>query len=242
MLDQVADKDLAGALPAAGVDGPNGGRDSDRLLRSNLSDQIVERLRDDIVHGRLAAGTRLVQDELCDRFGTSRMPVRDALQQLTHEGLVEQQGQQRLVAHLGADDLQEAHELIAVLHAWAAGRAATVASDEEIAELAAICQSALDTSDPYQFGRFGMRFHRKINLMAHSPRLIRILRSFQHTVPRALPFSIPDEMEPSKQTFRGIVAAIQSRDGDLAERRVRAQSMRGVDLLLRSLEGVHRSP
>jgi DNA-binding GntR family transcriptional regulator len=213
------------------------GRFSDRVSRSNLSSQIADRLRDDIVHGRLAPRTRLVQDELCERFGTSRIPVRDALQQLTHEGLLEQQGQQRVVVSLGIDDLEEAYALIAVLHAWAAGRAAVQASDEELAELDDLCERVVQTSDPYEFGQLAMQFHRKINLLSHSPRLIRTLSGFQQTVPRAMPFNIPDEMAPSKARYVEIVGALKVRDAELAERLTRSHSMNSLGLLLRSIEG-----
>jgi DNA-binding GntR family transcriptional regulator len=238
----VARDELANAVdPVGPSEVALGGVPSDRLSRSNLSSQIAERLRDDIVRGRIAPGTHLVQDELCERFGTSRMPVRDALQQLTHEGLLEQQGQQRIVVPLGAEDLEEAYALIAVLHAWAARRAAERASDVELAELGDLCRVTVDARDPYEFGQLAMQFHRKINLLSHSPRLIRTLSSFQRTVPRAMPFTMPDEMAPSKARYLEIVAAIRSRDAESAERLTRAQSMNSVGLLLQSLEAVGAS-
>jgi DNA-binding GntR family transcriptional regulator len=215
----------------------NGGPTPERLFRSNLSEQIAVRLRDDIVHGRIPAGTHLVQDDLCERFGTSRMPVRDALQQLTHEGLVEQRGQQRIVVSLGAEDLEETYLLVGVLHGWAAGCAARKASDAEIAELGAACRAATETEDPYDFGLISMQFHRKINLMAHSSRLIRTLIGFQQSVPRALPFNDPRAVEHSNDEHRAIVAAIEARDAELAERLTRDHAMRmTVDLLMESLE------
>jgi DNA-binding GntR family transcriptional regulator len=51
--------------------------------------QIVERIRDDIMSGRLAGGQRLSELALGRRFGVSRGPVREALVQLAHEGLVD---------------------------------------------------------------------------------------------------------------------------------------------------------
>jgi DNA-binding GntR family transcriptional regulator len=208
---------------------------SDRIRRSNLSRQIAERLRNDIVHGRIAAGTHLIQDEVCERFGTSRIPVRDALQQLTHEGLLVQQGQQRMVVSLGADELEEVHSLIAVLHGWAARQAAIKASDDELDELSAVCRDAVETEELYEFGQLAMQFHRKINLLAHSPRLIRTLVGFRQTVPRTVPFSIPEQMEPSKKRYVAILNAICSRDPELAEQLTRSHSMIGVELLMRSL-------
>lgn len=217
-----------------GTSGP-GLAGSDHLLRSNLSDQIAQHLRDDIVHGRIPAGTRLVQDELCARFGVSRMPVRDALQKLTHEGMLEQQGQQRVVVELGAEDLQDVHTLVAVLHGWAAARAAELATEEEVDQLDAICEAAAEVDDPFEHGQMAMEFHRQINRMARSQRLLRTLRGLQQTSPGALPFNVPEVMAPSKARHRDIVAAIRNRDAATAERLTRLNSLAYVGLLVERL-------
>jgi DNA-binding GntR family transcriptional regulator len=214
---------------------------TDRVRRFSLSQQIAERLRNDILHGRIPAGTHLVQEELCERFGTSQTPVRDALQQLTHEGMLEQNGQQRVVVSLGAEELEEAHALIAALHGWAAGRAAGHATETELEELADICRAAVETDDQYEFSELAMEFHRKINLLAHSPRLIRTLIGVQKSVPRVAPFSIPEEMAPSKARYIGILDALCRRDAELAEQLTRSHSLSSLGLLLHSLEGGSRN-
>lgn len=58
-----------------------------QLVRG-LSEQIVERLREDIFSGRIAEGERLREVELAERFAVSRGPIRDALRQLSWEGVV----------------------------------------------------------------------------------------------------------------------------------------------------------
>jgi DNA-binding GntR family transcriptional regulator len=58
-----------------------------RPIRS-LRHQIAESLRNEIVYGDLHSGQPLVEEELSERFQTSRGPVREALRQLEQEGLV----------------------------------------------------------------------------------------------------------------------------------------------------------
>jgi len=55
----------------------------------SLREQIAERIRTEVLCGRLAEGERLNEIKLGEQFGVSRTPIREALQQLMHEGLLE---------------------------------------------------------------------------------------------------------------------------------------------------------
>ena len=59
------------------------------MTNSTVSERIAERLRLDVLSGRLASGTRLSEVSLAEQFDVSRTPVRQAFAQLSLEGLLE---------------------------------------------------------------------------------------------------------------------------------------------------------
>lgn len=66
-----------------------GSAESERIARRSLHAMIVDRLRDMIIEGELAPGSRLHEVQLGVRLGVSRTPLREAIKYLASEGLVE---------------------------------------------------------------------------------------------------------------------------------------------------------
>ena len=62
---------------------------ADRPVYRTMREQIADRIRSDVLSGRIESGTSLREIPLAKQYGVSRAPVRDALLQLTHEGLLE---------------------------------------------------------------------------------------------------------------------------------------------------------
>ena len=100
-------------------------------------DQVYERLRELIVDGRLAPGTRIVETDIASRLGVSRTPVRGALQRLQQEGFVVDSPRLRqtrpTVAPLTSADARELFLLVGALQGLAAFRAALGPADERAA-------------------------------------------------------------------------------------------------------------
>ena len=104
---------------------------------SSLADEIAFRLESAIVAQQLPPGTRLRQEELCERFGVSRTPIREALRKLQAQRLVV------LTPNKGATvriptrkEIEEVYELRGELEGFAAELACKFASAESDLELA----------------------------------------------------------------------------------------------------------
>jgi DNA-binding GntR family transcriptional regulator len=111
----------------------------DPLVPSSLTDEIVLRLEKAILEGVYPPGTHLLQDELCERFGVSRTPVRQALRDLQARNLVV------LVPNRGATvripsrrDAQEVYAVRAELEGYAAELAAVRADSRIDLELTGV--------------------------------------------------------------------------------------------------------
>ena len=104
--------------------------------RQTLREQVYATLLDAIVSGALPPDSRLRDGDLAAELHVSRTPVREALQRLEDEGLVQTvPGSQTRVTPLRESDAGEAVPVVAALHALAARHAVPLLSGEDLAEL-----------------------------------------------------------------------------------------------------------
>src|SRR5258705_5417798 len=89
-----------------------------RPSSQQLHDEVVEKLRDRMIHGDLAPGTKLNERVLCGELGVSRTPLREALKALASEGLVELlPNRGAVVAPLDAAGVRQTFVVMGVLEA-----------------------------------------------------------------------------------------------------------------------------
>jgi DNA-binding GntR family transcriptional regulator len=103
-----------------------------------IHDQLLEHLRDLIIEGELAAGARVPERLLCERFGVSRTPLREALKVLAAEGLIELlPNRGARVAGLTAEDVAHSLKVIGTLEALAGELACARLTADELSEIRA---------------------------------------------------------------------------------------------------------
>lgn len=142
-----------------------------------LAESAANRLREAILLGQLPPGSRLSQDALARQLGISRVPLREALQLLAAEGLVEWRAHRAaIVTGLSAEDLAELYRLGAVVEGAAVEQAVRHASPEHIEAIGEVL-AAMSRPDitPVEWHACNRNFHAMLAAPAKWPRFQRII-------------------------------------------------------------------
>nr|WP_241188120.1 GntR family transcriptional regulator [Pseudohalocynthiibacter aestuariivivens] len=192
----------------------------------------------DIRSGQLLPGDRLTEVELAKRFGMSRTPIREAIRQLEADGLVVHTPRLGATIHtLDHAEISELYDMRAVLESTAARFAARAASTVELGEIEAI-QTAMSTARSSE-DRFeqNQNFHAAILDAARNRYLLRAVLAVQKTllILGRSTMDQPDRAEAAVAEHSAIVAALQSRDEEAAERAMRLHIQRAHAARLRQI-------
>ncbi len=157
--------------------------------RRTLHDEVVSGLRDMIIEGELSPGTRLTERILCQRFGISRTPLREAVKVLASEGLLELlPNRGAVVTALTIEAVEDIFQVIGALEALAGELACAGISDEDLAEIRALHYQMLAhhaRAELPEYFKHNQRIHEKIIEAAGNPILTQIYRSLSGRIRRA---------------------------------------------------------
>ena len=204
------------AAPDAGTRSP---KDEERPL--------VDALREAIADGEYAANQRLVEADLCDRFGASRGSVRVALLQLSSEGLVERmQNRGARVRAVSLDEAVEITEVRMALEGLCAAKAAVRLADADCARLRRLgdlMKVAVGAGDLLGYSELNKQLHALIQSLAGQNTAEAILQrlraqSIRHQFRLAIH---PGRATTSLPQHLDIIEALCARDPTAAEAAVR---------------------
>lgn len=160
------------------------------IVRSNLSAQVEDAIRHDIVNGMLRPGQRLRAQEFTERYGVSATPAREALQRLAGQGLVTLDDRQSArVADVSVRDLEEVYwlrrllEPIALRLSFESGgsvwRDQLITATDELRSADRAARMPARGERP-SWPEAHQRFHSTLFAGAESPQLLRILTNLYH--------------------------------------------------------------
>lgn len=184
---------------------------------------VTEALRAAILTGEYAPRQRLIEIDLCERFGTSRFILRAALQDLSAQGLVEfQRNRGARVRDVSLAEAIEITEVRILLEGHLAARAAERATKSDTAMLRKIVQdmrAAVEKSELLAYSDLNARLHAAIRDIAAHETTARLLRQLRdQTVRHQFSLSlVPGRPTVSLPQHEAIVAAVTARKPEEAQ-------------------------
>lgn len=205
-----------------------------RSSHRQLAHLVADRLRADILEGRLKPGEWLRQERLAQEVGASQMPVREALKRLDAEGLVEHVPYRGVrVVEFTVEDVEDLYACRMFIEGMTARYAAGSITDEEVRQLRELHDRMVQHVTPKdlpEYRELNRRFHTLLFNASRRSYLIRSLGQLWAAFPTMLWSNIPhaaQESVPGREAddaveHEAIVRALEARDPDAAERAVRA--------------------
>ncbi|EIM28971.1 GntR family transcriptional regulator [Microvirga lotononidis] len=190
------------------------------ILRPTLHDAIVARVRDMIIEGELAAGTRLHEGNLGKLLGVSRTPLREALKFLVSEGLLElSPGRGAVVRQFTAKDVHDSLIVLGNLEGLAGRLACEHATDAEIGEVRQLHDRMMDMyekRDRLPYFKLNQSIHSAILRLSKNEALVSVHSVLQARLKRIryIGNEGPEKWAGAVADHEEMIAALEARDAD----------------------------
>jgi DNA-binding GntR family transcriptional regulator len=202
-----------------------------RILYGNLWERIVR--------NEIAPGERLVETKLAQEAGASRTPVREALQDLEREGLIENIPRVGyIVRSIDKSELDEICAIRIVLEGLAASWAIEKSHKRLVRELRkniALCEEKISSGDVTAFVDLGAQFHETIARMSKSTRILELTQLLRRHMLRYRVQSVyrKEQVVRAITGHRAIVDAIERSDTEAVTLAVKSHIMESKADILR---------
>jgi DNA-binding GntR family transcriptional regulator len=194
------------------------------LNHKTKKDLIVEVLREAILSGELEPGERLLQEELAQRFNVSPTPIREAMQQLVTEGILDHSPHKGVqVAEVKLEDVQGIYLIRSVLEALATRLAVPHFHKSDIQHLHSLqdqTETQIEQGQLTTLRKLNYEFHMHIYQTAGLAQLQQIITNLWTKFPWDTLHVLPSRATVSAQEHRRIIQAIEQGNAELAGQRM----------------------
>lgn len=187
-----------------------------------IRETVYQQLKHAVLTGAFNSGERLLERDIAEKLQVSRTPVREALQRLEAEGLLEALPKQGLaVKEYSDDDIREIYMIREALECLAAEFAAINATDSDISLLDALVEEMdqLDNdADPVRITEVHRCFSEAYNRASHMPTLVHLIESLKDQVMRfrSVSLSTPERRMETRKEHKELLEALRRRDPERA--------------------------
>jgi len=186
-----------------------------------LKERVYKLLKDSILNGDLEPGQKLSQDWLAKQMKVSRMPIRQAIERLRAEGLIENTPyKESKVARLSRKDIEETYNVRALLESYAARLAVNKIRAIDLNELRAINKKMEEGFFEKNFRNLNInnrKFHLTIYKRSGNNRLYNIIENLWDNFPKGVFWNFSARVKNSIIEHQEIIGAIEKRDEQTVE-------------------------
>ena len=189
------------------------------IRRTALHDTLVTRLRDMIIEGELAPGSRMHESQLGEQLGVSRTPLREAIKYLASEGLVELiPSRGAIVKRFSGKDVHDMLIVLKNLEELAGSLACETATDDDIARVRQLhdeMRSCYDVKDRLRYYKLNQAIHTEICRIADNQALSSVQAQLQSRLKRIrfIGHEGPDKWSAAMAEHEEMIVALEARDG-----------------------------
>jgi DNA-binding GntR family transcriptional regulator len=218
--------------------------DSQKDIRKGrfLREQVYKKLKASVLSGELPPSKRLIEEKLAAEMGTSRTPVREAIQKLEKEGLIHKLPRGGFAVSVVTDaEIEEVFGIRSVLEGHAAYLATQRATEEDIKALEKIVEKqkeSLQKKDVDRQVQLNTEFHDILYKAAKSARLYAIINDLRDYIYRyrIIIFRFEGMVEIAMQDHGDMISLMKAKNARKVEKLVRKHIIRGMDLIKKKLK------
>ena len=205
-----------------------------------LRELVYEELKKQILTGKIAPGTRMMEVDLAEEMGVSRTPIREAIRKLAQEGLVIIEPRRGAYASsLSVKDMVDTLEVRENLEGFAAALAAERMSDDQINELLHLADDyadAVNANDPIRVLNMDEVFHNYIYKCSENDTLIKLGELVQERAQRFryLYYDKLGRYQNMPLEHREIATSIASRNAQKAKELSEGHARRLKEFIIRA--------
>lgn len=203
---------------------------------------VYERVKKAILNGEFNPGQRLIERELCESLQVSRTPVREALNRLVMEGLLENQTYKGIIIpRLSIKEVTDLVEVREVIEGLAARKAAEDINDTELKKLKKTLDQSyklLEAEDIKGLVTINDDFHNIIVEISDNKFVKETLQRLKYriTLARSTSLSVPFRPEDTLKEHTEIFYAIEKRNPGLAEEKAKQHIRNAGKVAIKAIE------
>jgi DNA-binding GntR family transcriptional regulator len=198
----------------------------ERRIYQTKSEIIYQEIKDDIINGKYKPNERMVISEVAKEFGTSEIPVREAMRHLESDGLIKNKPYVgAVVTNFDLVDIQKIYQIRAVLEGLATRQAVDRINEGGLKKLDTVLSRMIKAADSGKcvlLSNLNRDFHYVIYAASGNEYLIKVIFDFwdMSLRARAIFSFMPDRVQAAIHEHANIVSALRKKDEILAEKLV----------------------